>query len=157
MRKSLITIVLAFGLLAGSASAASATTPARDSSAKPAPLPVLYNYDFKTGGWTLGEVRQKGAWLIFIDGSAFIYKMHWSRWNAKTAVATAVYYDRTGPCCTQADQHYYKITMTLWDVWRHGGPHPGPYFDKMTLTGGVHAKLTYSQKFKIWNAIYYKK
>jgi hypothetical protein len=25
---------------------------------------------------------------------AFIYKMHWSRWNGKTAVATAVYYDR---------------------------------------------------------------
>ena len=22
--------------------------------------------------------------------------------------------------------------------------------------GGVHAKLTYNQKFKVWNAVYYK-
>ena len=47
--------------------------------------------------------------------------------------------------------------MTLSDVWRRGGPHPGPYFDRMTLTGGIHAKLTYDQKFKVWNAVYYKK
>jgi hypothetical protein len=80
-----------------------------------------------------------------------------SRWNGSTAVASAVYYDRIGACCTKADQHYYKITMTLSDVWRRGGPHPGPYFDRMTLTGGVHAKLMYNQKFKVWNAVYYKK
>ena len=29
--------------------------------------------------------------------------------------------------------------------------------DRMTLTGGVHAKFTYNQKFKVWNAVYYKK
>jgi hypothetical protein len=143
-----VTVALAGLLSGGSASA---------STAKPAPLPVLYNYNVTTGGWTSPQIRQKTAWLIFVDGSAFIYKMKWSRWNGSTAVASAVYYDRTGPCCTKADQHFYKITMTLSDVWRHGGPHPGPYFDRMTLTGGVHAKLTYNQKFKIWNAVYYKK
>ena len=70
----------------------------------------------EAGPWA--QVRPKGPWWIFIDGMAFIYKMHWSRWNGKTAVATAVYYDRTGPCCTKADRRYYKITMTLSDVWR---------------------------------------
>jgi len=125
--------------------------------AKQAPLPVLYNYDFKTGGWTLPQVKPSGPWLIFVDGTAYIYDMHWSRWNDSTAVATAIYYDRTGACCTKADQHYYKITMTLSDVLRQGGPQPGPYFDRMTLTGGVHAKITYNQKYKVWNAIYYKK
>jgi len=34
--------------------------------------------------------------------------------------------------------------------WRRGGPHPGPYFDKMTLTGGVHAKLTRNQESGVW-------
>jgi hypothetical protein len=148
-RLGAVTLALG-GLLAGASSTASAT-------AKPAPLPVLYNYTFTSGGWTLPQVRPKGAWVIFVDGSAFIYKMHWSRWNSRTAVASAVYYDRTGPCCTKADQHYYKITMTLSDVLRRGGPHPGPYFDRMTLTGGVHAKITYDPKFKVWNAVYYKK
>jgi hypothetical protein len=161
VRLGAVTLALA-GLLAGASASASAgasvgASASASAAAKPAPLPVLYNYDFKSGGWTLPQVRPKGPWWIFIDGMAFIYKMHWSHWNGRTAVASAVYYDRTGPCCTKADQHYYKITMTLSDVWHRGGPHPGPYFDRMTLTGGVHAKLTYNQKFKVWNAVYYKK
>jgi len=138
-------------LLAGAGTGASAAAKAQST-----PLPALYNYDFSTGGWTHPEVRQTGAWLIFIDGSAFIDKFHWSRWNGSTAVAAAVYYDRTGPCCTSADQHYYRITVTLSHVLRRGDQKPGPYFDVMTLTGGVHAKLTYSQKYKIWNGVYRK-
>jgi hypothetical protein len=149
---SVVILILA-GLFVGAGTGATASAAIRT---QPTPLPALYNYDFSTGGWTLAEVRQADAWLIFIDGSAFIYKFHWSRWNGSTAVATAVYYDRTGPCCTNADQHYYRITVTLSDVLRRGGPKPGPYFDLMTLTGGVHAKLTYNQKYKIWNGVYYK-
>ena len=151
VRLGAVTLALA-GLLVGASAGSSASA-----AAKAAPLPVLYNYTSTSGGWTLGQVRPTGTWWIFVDGLAFIYKMHWSRWNGRTAVASAVYYDRTGPCCTKADQHYYKITMTLSDVWRRGGPHPGPYFDRMILTGGIHAKLTYDQKFKIWDAVYYKK
>jgi hypothetical protein len=114
------------GLFAGVGNGGAASAAVKTQST---PLPALYNYDFNTGGWTLPEVKQTGAWLIFIDGSAFIYK---------------------------ADQHYYRITMTLSDVLRRGGPKPGPYFGVMTLTGGVHARLTYNQKFKIWNGVYYK-
>jgi hypothetical protein len=149
---SVVTLTMALaGLLADTGATATAAVKTQST-----PLPVLYNYDFSTGGWTLPEVRQTAAWLIFVDGSAAIYKFHWSRWNGSTAVGTAVYYDRTGPCCTSADQHYYRITVTLSRVLRRGGPKPGPYFDVMTLTGGLHAKLTYNQKFKIWNGIYYK-
>jgi hypothetical protein len=147
-----VTVALV-GLFAGVGNGAAASAAVKTQST---PLPALYNYDFSTGGWTLPEVKQTGAWLIFIDGSAFIYKFHWSRWNGSTAVATAVYYDRTGPCCTKADQHYYRITMTLSDVLRRGGPKPGPYFGVMTLTGGVHARLAYDLKYKIWNGVYYK-
>jgi hypothetical protein len=26
----------------------------------------------------------------------------------------------------------------------------------MTPTGGVHAKITYNQEYKVWNAVYFK-
>ena len=155
MRKILLALALAAALLAGSAGMASASPTA---ASKPPPLPVLYNLGGGLGSvWNKPEVRP-AIFYIFADGSGAIVGMHWARWNHSTAVTSrATDYSRSGPCCTKADQHYYKITMTLSDVWRRGGPHPGPYFDRMTLTGGVHAKLTYNQKFKVWNAVYYKK
>src|ERR1039458_7482676 len=61
------------GLLAGSVSAAGAASAA----AKPARLPVLYNYTSVSGGWTLPQVRP-AAFLIFIDGSAFRSEEHTS-------------------------------------------------------------------------------
>jgi hypothetical protein len=33
----------------------------------------------------------------------------------------------------------------------------GPYFDRITLTGGVHARITYDQKYKVWIGVYHPK
>ena len=60
--------------------------------------------------------------------------------------SSATYYDRSGPCCTKADQHYYQATVTLSDVRYSGGPRPGPYFTRMVITGRGFPTLTYTYK-----------
>jgi len=124
----------------GSARPASATTKAT------APkLPVLYNFGGADAAvWNLPEIRP-GSFPIFADGLAAITGMHWARWNGTTAVtSSATYYDRTGPCCTKSDQHYFKVTVTLSDVRYRGGPRPGPYFTRMVITGRGFRTLTYT-------------
>jgi hypothetical protein len=47
--------------------------------------------------------------------------------NHSTAVTSkATEYERTGPCCTRADQHYYKVTVTLSGTGQIGWAQPGP-------------------------------
>jgi len=142
MRKILLALALATALLAGSAgtSGASAVT-----TSKPAPLPVLYNLGGGLGSvWNNPEVRP-AIFYIFADGSGAVIGMRWAHWNNSTAVTSkATDYYRTGPCCTQSDQHYHKVTVTLSDVRYRGGPRPGPYFSKMVITGRGFRTLRYS-------------
>jgi hypothetical protein len=138
----LLPLALAGGLLAGpAATAGAAVAPGTGS------LPALYNLGGGPGGvWNLPQVRPK-VFYIFADGSAALIRLHWARWTRTRAVTRkAVYYYRTGPCCTRRDQHYRKITVTLSRVRQHGGPKRGPYFVRMKITG-PHIKtqiLTYS-------------
>ena len=144
MRKILLALALAAALLAGSAGMASASPAA---ALKPAPLPVLYNLGGGLGSvWNEPEARP-AVFYIFADGSAAIIGMHWARWNHSTAVTSrAADYSRSGPCCTKADQHYYKVTVTLSDVRYRGGPHPGPYFSRMVIAGRGFRTLRYIYK-----------
>jgi hypothetical protein len=127
---SLITLVLAGALLAGPAVTAGAAA------AGPGPLPVLYNLGGGTGSvWNKPQVRPR-KFFIFADGSAALIGMRWARWTRIRAVTSqAVYYDRTGPCCTGTDQHRHKVTVTLSRVRQRGGPRRGPYFVRMVITG----------------------
>jgi WD40 repeat protein len=111
----------------------------------PTALPVLYNLGGGLGSvWDNPQVRPVG-FAIFADGSAAITGMHWAIWNDATAVtSSATYYDRSGPCCTSSDQHYYKVTVTLSDVRQRGGPHPGPYYSRMVITGPGFHTSTYT-------------
>jgi hypothetical protein len=61
---------------------------------------------------------------------------HAVRPDSTAVTSTATYYDRTGPCCTNADQHYYKVTMTLSGA-RLGpkGYCGAPDFTRMVITG----------------------
>jgi hypothetical protein len=144
MRKILLALALAVALLTGSAGMASASPAA---AAKPAPLPVLYNL----GGalpavWNKPEVKPK-IFDIFADGSGAVIGMRWARWNHSTAVTSAATdYSRSGPCCTKADQHYHKVTVTLSDVRYRGGARPGPYFTRMVITGRGFRTLRYTYK-----------
>jgi hypothetical protein len=144
MKKILLALALGAALVAGSAGAASAS-PATAS--KPAPLPVLYNLGGGPGAvWDYPQVKPK-TFYIFADGSAAVIGMRWARWNRSTAVTSAATeYERTGPCCTKSDQHYYKVTVTLSDVRYRGGPRPGPYFTKMVITGRGFRTLRYTYK-----------
>ena len=73
--------------------------------------------------------------------------MHWARWNHSTAVTSkATEYERTGPCCTKADQHYHKVRVTLSGVRYRGGARPGPYFTRMVITGRGFRTLKYTYK-----------
>src|SRR5690348_1622569 len=130
MAASLITLVLASALQAGPAVTVGAST------AAPGPLPVLYNLGGGTGSaWNLPQVRPR-KFFIFADGSAALIGMHWARWTRVRAVTRqAVYYHRTGPCCTSTDQHRHKVTVTLSRVRHRGGPRRGPYFVRMVITG----------------------
>ena len=141
MRKVLLALALATALLAGSAGAAAASPV---TASRPAPLPVLYNLGGADAAvWNNPQVKPK-VFYIFADGSAAVTGMRWARWNHSTAVTSAATeYERTGPCCTKSDQHYYKVTVTLSDVRYRGGPRPGPYFTKMVITGRGFRTLTY--------------
>jgi len=110
-------------------------------------LPVLYNLGGGLGSvWNNPEVRP-AIFYIFADGSGAVIGMRWSRWNYTTAItSSATYYDRSGPCCTDSDQHHYKVTVTLSGVREYGGPEPGPYFGRMTITGPGFRPLTYTYK-----------
>ena len=138
---SLITLALAGTLLAGPAVTAGA------SAARPGPLPVLYNLGGGTGAvWNFPQVKPR-KFFIFADGTAALIGMHWARWTHTRAVTSrAVYYDRTGPCCTGTDQHRHKVTVTLSRVRQRGGPRRGPYFVRMVITGHHFATetLTYT-------------
>ena len=144
MRKILLALALAGALLAGSAGMAGASVV---TTSKPAPLPVLYNLGGGLGSvWNNPEVRP-ATFYIFADGSGAVIRMHWARWNHGTAVTSrATDYSRSGPCCTKADQHYYKVTVTLSGVRYRGGPRPGPYFTKMVIAGRGFRTLTYTYK-----------
>jgi hypothetical protein len=144
MRKILLALALAAALLAGSAGMASASPAA---ASKPAPLPVLYNLGGGTAAvWNNPQVKPK-IFYIFADGSAAVIGMRWARWNHRTAVTSkATEYERTGPCCTKADQHYYKVTVTLSGVRSRGGVRPGPYFTRMVITGRGVRTLKYTYK-----------
>jgi hypothetical protein len=109
--------------------------------------PVLYNLGGGLGSvWNNQEVRP-AIFYIFADGSGAVIGMRWSRWNYTTAItSSATYYDRSGPCCTDSDQHHYKVTVTLSGVREYGGPEPGPYFGRMTITGPGFRPLTYTYK-----------
>ena len=139
----LITLVLASTLLAGPAVTAGA------SAAGPGPLPVLYNLGGGTGSvWNLPQVRPR-KFFIFADGSAALIGMRWARWTRTRAVTRqAVYYDRTGPCCTGTDQHRHKVTVTLSRVRQRGGPRRGPYFVRMVITG--HHFPTQTLTYKVF-------
>jgi hypothetical protein len=91
MRKPLITIALATGLLAGSASTASATTTAT------APkLPALYNFGGAPyAAWNLPQIRP-GIFYIAADGMTALVgakgtpkdkPIHWKSWTQRSAFA----------------------------------------------------------------------
>ena len=108
--------------------------------------PVLYSLDGSVAVWDYPETRP-ATFTIFADGSAALTGMHWIRWNDVTATtSSATYYDRSGPCCTNSDQHYYKVTVTLSGVKYSGGPRIGPYFSRMTVSGPGLRPLTYTYK-----------
>jgi len=137
-------LALAGTLLVSSAGMAGASAA---SNAKPSPLPVLYNLGGGLGSvWNNPEIRP-ATFYIFADGSAAVTGMRWARWNQSTAVTSkATDYERTGPCCTKSDQHYYAVMVTLSGVRSGGGPRSGPYFTKMVITGPGFRTLTYTYK-----------
>jgi hypothetical protein len=109
------------------------------------PPPVLYNLGGRVvAAWNNPELRP-ATFAVFADGSAAVIRMHWARWNHTTAVtSSATYYDRSGPCCTRSDQHYYKVTVTLSEVRYSGGPLPGSYFARMIIAGRGFRTRTYT-------------
>jgi hypothetical protein len=147
-RISMAKAMILAGVVIAAAAAGTAVAVSHRSSgpaaAAPVPQPVLYNYDFASGGWTSPQVKPAG-WLLFIDGRAFLTGMHWARWTGTTAVtSSATWYERDGSGFTKADEHYYKVTVTLSDVRPSGGPRPGPYFTRMVITGHGLRTLTYT-------------
>ena len=140
----MIGIVIA-GAAAGTAVAAAVSRPSSaPPAANPAPPPVLYNYDFASGGWTSPQVKPAG-WVLFIDGRAALTDMHWARWTSSTAVtSSATWYERDGSGFTKSDQHSYKVTVTLLDVRDSGGPRPGSYFSRMVIAGPGLPTLRYA-------------
>ena len=136
MRKSLITIALAFGLLAGSASAASAATPAAVQK-----LPALYNLGGAPfAAWNLPQIRP-GFFYVFADGSAALVgakgtpkdkPIRWKSWTRRAALAHGhfTWRDNAAP----GPYHFSAVTIVLWDVKTRGGARPGVrYYDKMTI------------------------
>jgi hypothetical protein len=109
------------------------------------PLPVLYNLGgSQAAAWNDPE-RRPATFFVFADGSAAVTRMRWARWNRTRAVtSSATYYDRSGPCCSRSDQHYYKVRVTLSEVQYSGGPRPGSYFDRMVIVGRGFRTLTYT-------------
>jgi hypothetical protein len=147
-RISMAKAMILAGIVIAAAAAGTAVAVSHRSSgpaaAAPVPQPVLYNYDFASGGWTSPQVKPAG-WLLFIDGRASLSGMHWARWNGTTAVtSSATWYERDGSGFTKADEHYYKVTVTLSAVRHSGGPRTGPYFTRMVITGHGFPTLTYT-------------
>ena len=132
----------------GSPASATAPSPSavqRTPVSAPTGLPVLYNLGGEDAAvWNYPQVRPS-TFYIAADGSGSLVAMRWARWNDATAVtSSATYYDRSGPCCTNSDQQYDKVTVTLSDPKQYGGPQPGPYFSRMVITGPGFLTLTYT-------------
>jgi hypothetical protein len=140
MKRILLALALAAALLGGSAGTAGAVSRA-------APLPVLYNLGGSTASaWNKPQVKPK-IFYIFADGSAAVTGMRWAHWtHVKAVTSRATDYYRTGPCCTKADQHYVKVTVTLSGVRQRGGPRSGPYFTRMVISGHGFRTLKYTYK-----------
>jgi len=152
LAKAMIMVGIVIAAAAVGAAVAAAVSHRSSGPAAPTPatapkLPVLYDLGgADAAGWNLAQIRP-GVFDIAADGSAAVTGMHWAHWNGITAVtSSATYYDRSGPCCTKADQHYYQATVTLSDVRYSGGPRPGPYFTRMVITGRGFPTLTYTYK-----------
>jgi hypothetical protein len=145
VKAAIMTGIVIVGAAAGTAVAATVSRPSSaPAAAAPVPQPVLYNYEAASGGWTLPQV-EPASWLFFVDGRAGLGGMHWARWTGTAAVtSSATYYDRSGSGFTKSDQHYYQVTVTLSDVRSGGGPHPGPYFSQMVITGRGFPTLRYT-------------
>ena len=136
MRKPLITIALAIGLLAGSASTASATTTAT------APkLPALYNLGGASyAAWNLPQIRP-GIFYIAADGMSLLVggkgtpkdkPIHWKSWTQRSAFADGYLAGRNN--AAPGPYHFSAATISLWDVKTSGGARPGVrYYDKMTI------------------------
>lgn len=136
MRKSLITIALAIGLLAGNASTASAATTAT------APkLPALYNLGGASyAAWNAPEVRP-GIFYIAADGMTALVgakgaprdkPIHWKSWTQRSAFADGYFTWRVN--AAPGPYHFSAATISLWDVQTRGGARAGVrYYDKMTI------------------------
>jgi hypothetical protein len=129
MRRSLITIGLAIGLLAGTTNAASATTPAK--------LPVLYNLGGAPyAAWNLQQIRP-GIFYIFADGSAALVgakgtpkdkPIHWKSWTQGSASAQGYFTWRDS--AAPGPYNFSAATITLWDVKTRASVR---FYDKMTI------------------------
>ena len=136
MRKPLITIALAIGLLAGSASTASATTTAT------APkLPALYNLGGASfAAWNLPQIRP-GIFYIAADGMTALVgakgtpkdkPIHWKSWTQRSAFADGYFTWRVN--AAPGPYYFSAATISLWDVQTRGGARAGVrYYDKMTI------------------------
>ena len=135
MRKSLVTIALAIGLLAGSVSMASATPVSAPK------LPVLYNLGGAPfAAWNLPQVRPR-VFYIFADGSAALVgakgtprdkPIHWKSWTQRSAFADGYFTWRVN--AAPGPYYFSAATITLWDVKTRGGVRAGVrYYDKMTI------------------------
>jgi hypothetical protein len=91
MRKSLTAIGLAIALLAGSTTAASATTAAKPNAAASAVrrLPAVPELVFKNGHYRIvSAVRPAGRFTIYSGPGVYLQGTHWTSWTATTARAT---------------------------------------------------------------------
>jgi len=122
MRKSLITIALAIGLLAGSASTASAIP------ATAPKLPALYNFGGALyAAWNLPQIRP-GIFYIAADGMAALVgakgtpkdkPIHWKSWTQRSAFADGYFTWRDNPA--PGPYYFSAATISLWDVQTRGG------------------------------------
>lgn len=137
MRKYLVAIVLAIGLIAGSASAASAAAPATANK-----LPALYNLGGASfAAWNLPQIRPR-FFYIAADGSAALVggkgtpldkPIRWKSWTQSSALGYGYFTWRTNPA--PGPYHFSAATIKLWDVRTSGGARAGVrYYGKMTIS-----------------------
>jgi hypothetical protein len=96
MRKYLIAIGLAVGLVAGNAGAASAATPARPlvtynlgGASAVRKLPAVPELVFKSGHYRIiSAVRPAGRFIIYSGPGVYLQGTRWTRWTAAAARAT---------------------------------------------------------------------
>lgn len=135
MRKPLITIALAIGLLAGSASTASAVPAAAPK------LPALYNLGGASyAAWNLPQIRP-GIFYIAADGMTALVgakgtpkdkPIHWKSWTQRSAFADGYFTWRVN--AAPGPYYFSAATISLWDVRTRGGARAGVrYYDKMTI------------------------